>query len=469
MMSKFVYFFVWLISILLISCAPEIKHPDLNIVKSDTWIDSSQTIAYIDSAWWESFNDPRLDSVVAIAFEKNYDLMSAAAGLEAAEAKVTIAGSALFPSLSARGDASRREQSLVTFPPQIRNAITNPANTYGISANISWELDLWGKARSARSAAAANFYASAADLEGFKLSLAAQTIKGWFAAVEAHMQYDLAKTNLESYQYSQERILARYQSGIRSSLDYRLTNSGRATAEYQMLQRQQMQELSVRQLEIVLGQYPSAQMKVSALMPLQLQEIPAGIPADILNRRPDIIAAERRLAAAACNVYAAKAALFPSISLTGSYGTSTKDLAEILNPDFTVWSLASGILQPIFQGGALAANVTVNEALQKQAFAAYAKTVLTAYSEIETILANEQYFLQQENALKVAADEAQASLDLAEDRYYKGLIGIITLLDSRRSAANALSQLLTVQRQRVENRVDFYIALGGGYKVDTES
>ena len=452
-------------SMSIFSCSPDIKHPDLKVNMSDTWLDSTQTLAYIDSAWWESFNDNRLDSIVMMAFNKNYSLMSATAALEAAEAQVTIAGSGLFPSIGLSGSASRREQSLVTFPPQIRNVITNPANTYGVSANVSWEIDLWGKARSARSAAVANFEASEADYEGFRLSLAAQTIKGWFAAIEAQKQFELARSNLESYQYSQERIFARYQRGIRSSLDYRLTNSGMATAEYQMIQRQQIKELSVRQLEVVLGRYPSVQMEVSKNLPLQLEEIPSGIPADILSRRPDIISAERKLAAAECNVWAAKAALFPSISLTGSYGTSTNDLAEILNPDFTVWSLAANVLQPIFQGGRLAANVTVNEAMQKQAFAAYANTVLKAYSEIETILSNEQFYLQQEKALTIAANEAQASLDLAEDRYYKGLIGIITLLDSRRTANNAKSQLLSVKRQRVENRVDFYVALGGGIKL----
>lgn len=451
------------ISFFAVSCAPEIKHPDLQIVKSDAWFDSTQSLVNIDSAWWESFNDDRLDSVIARVFANNYNLKSAAAALEAAEAQVTIAGSALFPSLSLAANASRREQSLVTFPAQIRNVITNPANTFGVSANVSWELDLWGKVRSARSAAAANFEASEADYKGFRLSLTAQAIKGWFAAIEAHKQYELSKSNLESYTYSQERIFARYQKGIRSSLDYRLTNSGKATAEYQMIQRQQMRDVSIRQLEILLGKYPSAQMQVGETIPLHLEEIPAGIPADILTRRPDIISAERRLAAADCNVWAAKAALFPSISLTGSYGTSSNDLSKILDPDFTIWSLASNILQPIFQGGRLAANVSINKAMQKQAFSSYANTVLTAYSEIESILANEQYYLKQANALKVAADEAQASLNLAEDRYYKGLIGIITLLDSRRSANNALSQLLTVQRQRVSNRVDFYVALGGGY------
>jgi NodT family efflux transporter outer membrane factor (OMF) lipoprotein len=455
----------FLIVILLLAggCAPDIKHADLHVVKSDRWTDSTAVYAHIDSAWWQSFNDTMLDSIITLALQNNYNLKSAAAVLEAAQAQATIAGAELFPSVNAGADALRRKQSLVTFPEQIRRVITNPVSTYAVSANISWEIDLWGRVRSLRSAAGANTQASQAEFEGFKISLTAQTIKAWFAAIEAKKQYQLSVSNMESYQLSQERIFARYEKGIRPSLDYRLSRTALATAQYQMYQRQQISDVTLRQLELILGQYPAAKIRLSEQMPVQLTTIPEGIPADILNHRPDVIAAERKLAASDCNVYAAKAALFPRISLTGGLGTSTNDLKEIANPEYSIWNLGVNILQPVFQGGRLAANVTVSEARQKQAFAAYANVVLRAYAEIEAILTAEQLLLKQEEAMRMAANEAKASLELAEDRYYKGLTDIITLLDSRRQANNAFSQLFSIQRQRLENRVDFFVAMGGGF------
>jgi len=345
--------FFMLITLIAISCTPEISHPDLEIDKSVAWIDSSQTYAYIDSAWWEEFNDPMLDSVIAVAFRNNYNLKIAAAGLEAAQAQKTIAGADMYPALSIAGSASRREQSLITFPANIRKSILNPANNYGVTANVSWELDLWGRVRNAYSAGAANYQASQAEFDGVKLSLAAQTIKAWFSAIEATKQLELANANYKNYQLSQDRIFARYEKGIRPSLDFRMSKTSVATTEFQMYQRKQIAEQSIRQVEIILGKYPAGKHILSLDMPQSISEIPAGIPADILNQRPDIIAAERRLAASKCNVSAAKAALFPRISLTGSYGTSTNDIAEVLNTDFTVWSIVGNIVQPIFQGGKL--------------------------------------------------------------------------------------------------------------------
>jgi outer membrane protein, multidrug efflux system len=455
---------------LLAACTPEIRHPDLNVVKSEQWIDSSQTYAYIDSAWWQEFNDPILDSIVSAAFKKNYTLQSAAAALQAAEARETVAGADLYPSLNASASGSRQEGNTSAFSgvfPGSTGLRTYRRNSFGVSANISWELDLWGRVRNLAAAGTANYQAALADFEGAKLSLAAQTIKAWFAAIEASHQLKLAQSNLENYQLSENRIFARYEKGIRPSLDYRMSKTNAATAEFQLYQKQQQQEMTVRQVEIILGKYPAAKMQVSQELPVVLEDIPAGIPADILNRRPDIVAAERKLAAAYCDVYAAKVALLPRISLTGSYGTSTNELEKIVNPDFSIWNLGANILQPIFQGGRLRANVTINEASQKQAFSAYANTVLKAYAEIEAALKTDHYLKKQEQAMVMASEEAKASLELAEDRYYNGLTDLVTFLEAQRQANAAMSQLLTTKRMRLENRVDFYVALGGGYNAIT--
>lgn len=463
--SKYYALLIIVILAFVSGCAPSVSHPDLQLKKSPTWLSDGKKYHTPDSAWWQTFSDEKLNELIALALKNNHNYKAALARMEAAQAQKTIAGAGLFPSLSVGTNGTRRKQNFIGLP------IPNPgggvpssiSNTYGVSANISWEIDLWGKARNARSAAAAQFQASQADFNAVRLSLIAQTIKAWYAVSDASQQLQLAQETLSSYEKSQDRIYQRFNRGLRSSLDYRLARTSAANAQSQYYLRAMQSEQSKRQVEIMIGRYPAAKVEGAEGLPQLLSDIPAGIPADILLRRPDLVALERRLAAADCNVSVARAALFPSINLTGSAGTSTNDLNEILNMDFSVWSIAGNLLQPIFQGGRLLANVDLNKAMQKQAYEAYAQGALNAYSEIEMVLSKEQYLKKQERATQTATNEAIAAMELAESRYNKGLIDIVTLLDSQRKANDAKSALLNIRRQRIDNRVDFYVAIGGHY------
>ncbi len=449
----------------LLQCAPSVEHPALNQEAPPQWTTPPGATARPDSLWWRDFNDPALDSLITEALTHNYDLKAAYARLEAAAAQRTISGSALWPSLAAGASASRRKQNFIGFPiPGAKSDIlTTYANTFGVSANVSWEIDLWGRVGAARSAADAEWQATLADVRGLQLSLSAQTAKAYFSAVEAGQQVELALKNLETLQLSHDRIFRRYLRGIRSSLDYRLSRTDLANARTNLEQRQQQWETVRRQLELLLGRYPAARIETGHELAGVGAEIPAGLPADILTRRPDIVAAERRLAGARANVWSARAALFPAISLTASLGTSGKEVADMINPDLSVWSLAANVLQPIFNGGRILAGIDLAKAAQKQAFAAYANTVLRAYSEVETLLANENHLKKQGASMTIAMDEAEAARQLAEDRYRRGLVDIITLLNAQKSAYQAKSQWLSLQRSLLQNRIDLHLALGGGF------
>ncbi len=415
--------------------------------------------------WWRDFKDSTLDSVIAELQRNSFNLQAAAARLDMALAQARINGADVFPSISAGVSATRSRQNLIGFPiPSAKNGIlTIRSNSFGISTNISWELDLWGRVRSGRAAALANAQAAGADYAAAWNSLIGQTAKAWFAAIEAQRQVELAESTLSVLKTSREQIYTRYSRGLRPSLDYVLAKSNVAAAEAVLQQRRQILEQVQRQLELLLGRYPAAEISIAKSLPEPEGDIPAGIPVSLLLRRPDVIAAERRLAASGASLKQARAALFPRISLSAGGGTTTKEFSDLLNSDLVVWSLASNLLQPIFQGGRLRATVALMSAQQRLALAQYSQSALTAYTEVENALAAVRYLSRQEEALNIATQEALESRRLAEQRYNTGLTDLITVLEAQRRAYDAESQLLRIRRQKLDARIDLYLALGGGF------
>jgi len=277
----------------------------------------------------------------------------------------------------------------------------------------------------------------------------------------------LAEATLENYKTTNKQVRLRYERGLRPSLDVRFSESNVATAEAILLQRQDQLQRIKRQLEILLGRYPAATISLSENMLIIKEPVPAGLPADIISRRPDLIAAEKRLAASNARVVESRRALYPRISLTGSGGTSTDELGNLLNGDYSVWNLVGNLLQPIFRGGKLRAEVKLAKARKREALAQYAQTVLNAYAEIESALAAEKLLDERQRALKIATEQAMAARKLAEDRYAKGLVNLIEVLEAQRRAFESQRQLLNVRRLRLDNRIDLYLALGGDFTTDS--
>jgi NodT family efflux transporter outer membrane factor (OMF) lipoprotein len=451
------------------SCVPKIKAPpELDVNVPQKW-ESEKVVEEGDiSRWWKKFGDANLDSAVAEVLKKNNDLKAAAARMDQAAAVARIAGADLYPSLNQSFSASRQKRVFVGFPfGGLDNGIpSSTTNLFGVSLDVSWELDFWGRIRAMKSAATADFQASRADLIGFQISLAGQTAKAWFAAVEAKQQVRLSEETVKNYQTTNEQVMSRYKRGLRPSLDVRFSETNVATAKAILLQRKDLLQRTMRQLEILLGRYPSARLTLSENLPNISDPIPAGLPADIISRRPDLIAAEKRLAAANARLTESRQALYPRISLTGSVGTTSNEISDLLNGDFSVWNLVGNLLTPIFQGGRLRAGVKLAKAREIEALAFYVQNVLTAYYEVETALTAEKNLEEREQALRVSAEQALAARRLAEDRYARGLAGLIEVLEAQRRAFDSQSQLLSVRRLRLDNRIDLYLALGGDFITD---
>ncbi len=416
--------------------------------------------------WWRDFQDTQLDSLITNALKYNYNLKAAAQRVQAARAQATIVGAPLFPQVSLGLNGAKRRQNFIGFPIPGSGGggvLSTTATTYGASTNLNWEIDLWGRLRNDQAAALADYQGVQADHMGARLSLSGQTTKAWFAAIEARRQLDLAQSTRDNFQAVNDQIQTRYESGLRPPLDLRLSLSNVATAEAVVAQRRQQYDGSVRQLEILLGRYPAADLAIAQdLLPMPAP-IPAGLPADLIARRPDLMIAERQVAAANARVKVAKRARYPSFSLTSSGGASSANLSNLLSGDFIVWSFAGNLLQPLFQGGRLRAGIKLAEANQEQALAGFAEQALRAYGEVESALMAETYLRDRENALREASEQAVAARELAENRYTRGVSDVITLLGSQRRAFEAEGQYLTVRRQRLDARVDLYLALGGGF------
>ncbi|GMR23371.1 MAG: efflux transporter outer membrane subunit [Acidobacteriota bacterium] len=461
----------WLLPLLLLSfiagCvkAPPVETPELPLQAPAVWTTGEEVSSELDPEWWRTFGDEKLNSVVAEALETNYDLAIAAARLEQAAADAKVAAADLYPQVHANLNGSRLKQNFVGFPiPGGEGKVLSSLSTgFGLNVEVSWEVDLWGRISAQARASLASYQATAADLDGARLSIAGQTVKSWFAVAEAVEQLRLAEATLTSYQESTYQVRERYEAGIRPSLDYRLSLANLAAAEANLFNRRQQLDLAQRQLEVLLGRYPGADIQAPVALGVTPPEIPAGLPAELVARRPDLAAAERRLAASGELVSVARRARYPSISLTTAGGTVTGALTDLLDGNFTVWSLVGNLVQPIFEGGRIRANIERADAGEDEGLAAYINAVLTAYLEVERALAAEEFLADRETALAEASGQSIAAERLADDRYRSGLEDYVTVLESQRRSFDAESALISVRRVRLDNRVDLYLSLGGGF------
>jgi outer membrane protein, multidrug efflux system len=438
------------------------SQPKLDI--EEKWTSGAGSEEDILSDWWDSFRDEDLSSLVSRALENNWDLKAAAQRLDAAVIQARMATTGKMPTVAAGLNSSESRRNFVgmPFPGAEDKVISNTSFNSGVSLDVSWEPDIWGKFSAQEIGAAADMEAVRADVRAARLSLVAQVSKVWFSIIEARQQLDLAERSLESYRETANKLKLRYEMGLQGSLDYRLSLSSVSGAEYSLEQRKQSLLTLTRQLEILLGEYPDGELATRDTIP-GLPGLPAaGVPSQLVSRRPDLVSLEKTMLSAGAGWAEAKTALYPSFNLTGSMGTSTDNFLKILNPEYFIWSLAGSIVQPIFNGGRLRAQVDLQDALAGQAASNWASAVLKAFQEVETAMDSEVFLAEQENALAEAARQSTAALNLAQKQYEGGLTAFVTVLESQRRSLDSESSLLTIRRQKLDARVDLHLALGGG-------
>jgi len=460
-----------LLALLATACATAPPPPVLDrgstaVEPPDAWSVELGEAEPLSGPWWTTFADADLDRMIESALEENHDLRAAAAAVDTATARARIAGADLAPQIGAGFNAARRQQIFVGLPiPGRDGPLQSKSDAYGTSLNVSWEADLWGRLRAGRAAAVRDAEAAETDYRAARLSLSGQVAKAWFATLEAQRQVDLAEKTVASRRQTRERVGSRYRRGVAPPLDLRLARANEAGAGSTLELRRRQLDGARRQLEILLGRYPAGDLAMASAagLPEVPGPVPAGLPSELVVRRPDLSAAEQRLAAAGWRVREARRALYPRLTLTGSAGTSSDRLEDLVDGDFSVWSVAGGLLAPIFQGGRLRAAVELVEASHEQALAGYTQGVLRAFAEVESALAAERLLAAEEAAQAVATEESTAAVRLAEDRYQAGVGDFLSILESQRQAFLSESRLLTLRALRLTNRVDLHLALGGDF------
>ncbi len=441
---------------------PETLPPPLDKDVSVNWI-AEHVQGEITESWWTDFGDASLTTIIVEAITNNRDVKSAAARIETARAEARIAGATLYPQIGTRFSSSRSRQVARSPLSGATHSSTVGSNSFGVSLDISWELDIWGRLRSGISAAMNDVEAQDAEYAAAVLSLTAQTAKAWFAVTEAQLQLDLANETVESYRRTAVQAGNRVDAGLQSPIDKHLTTANLSAAEALCQQRRETLKRSVRQLEILLGRYPAGKIGNLGTLP-QLPPLPAaGLPSELLARRPDLIAAERRLAALDKRVHAARAALLPRLSLTSDMSTASNELKNVLNGNFLGWTIAGNLVQPILEGGRLRAQVDAAKGRFNEAAEHYVQQAFIAFGEVETALEAEAYLSLLEEAQQRTATAAVQAARMAENRYGQGVDTLLSLLEGQRRTLDARSGVLSAHRQRLDNRVDLYLALGGGF------
>ncbi|WP_417316827.1 efflux transporter outer membrane subunit [Emcibacter sp.] len=418
-----------------------------------SWQASSDNEGMVRDGWLDELQMPELLQFVDQVLADNPDYRSRSLLMKAAGYDRGVARADLLPSLSGGISAQRQHTS-------------NPSvttNSLSLGLDASWELDVWGRLSTREKAAAADYAVARYDLEGARLSLAAQVAQGWFQALEAEQQYALARRTVESYERSERIIRNRFNRGLSSGLDLRLALSNLEAARASLSDRRDQLDGARRSLEVLAGRYPSASLRAAGGLPDQLSEVPAGLPADLLERRPDLQAAKQRLYAAGYRSQQAGKALLPSFSLTGSAGNASDNFSDLLKFDNIFWNLIGNITQPVFQGGRLLNTARAQEARFEAQKEQFAQTLLQAFREVEDGLSTDRSLHEQVRHTAKAAEAAVSAEEVALDQYARGLINVTTLLDSQRQALAQQSQLLLVKRLRINNRIRLHLALGGDF------
>ena len=461
--------FLLTIGCVLAGCAlPLPERPDFSMNLPAHWAAGQSSTNAPYGKWWETLGNVELAGLVEEALANNPDLQATALRLEQARLRQHIARADRRPTLSASLDASKKRSNFIGLPIGGSSVLTSRSENYGFTLSSNWEADVWGRIRAGQLAASMDTATARAELRAARQSLAAQTVKAWLALTEAREQLGLAEANVAILETTARQANLRYGLGVGPALDLRLAEVNLAAARAGVEQWRSPRAEARRQLEVLLGRYPAGALEGVPVLPELSSAIPAGLPSQLLTRRPDILGAHSRLIAADARTAVARAELYPKFSLTASGGTSSDELENLMNNNLLVWSLGTNLTQPIFNSGRLRANVKLREAMAAEAVIQYRATVLNAFAEVELALANEGWLAGREARLTEAAIKAAQALRLAENRFTRGLEPFSRVLETQRRVNEFSSQQVSVRRLRLENRVNLHLALGGGFDAPKE-
>lgn len=455
--------FILAISLSLAGCmvGPDYRRPAVEVPQDYRYgfKDARETA---DTTWWKQFGDPVLDDLITRALAGNKSVAIAAANIEQAAGMMTQVRSALFPQVSYGAGATRQRLSEKNATP-LSSSIPNPQKSFQLFAGASWEIDLWGRIRRLSEASRAELLASVEARRGVVLSLVASVADNYFLLRGLDEQLVIARRNLASYQDSVKLFELQFSYGQISQMNVQQARTQYETAAATIPQIENLIVQTENAISILLGRNPEPVPRGKSIYELVLPSVPAGVPSQLLENRPDILQAEQNLIAANARIGAARALYFPTISLTGDYGRSSGALRNLFRGPAEIWSYAGSITGPIFTAGAVSGQVKQAEATRQAALLAYQSAIQNAFADVEDALVGRQKLTDQIEAQGRLVTAAKEYERLARLQYDGGYTPYFTVLQAQQQLFPAELEWAQIRASLFSSLVNIYKALGGGW------
>ncbi len=448
--------------LLLSGCAvgPNYKRPPIAApeqVRGETG--PAQAASLADRAWWEIFDDDTLKGLLDEALKDGYDVRLAVARVEEARANAGIARSEFFPQIDYQGQWSRSRQSEFLAPG------VGTVSLHDVNLGLTWEIDLWGRIRRSSESALAQYLASEEARRGVLLSLVSEVATDYFQLRQLDQRLEIARRTTTAFQETYDLFGRRLEAGMASALETASAEASLATVAGQVPQLESQIVALENAIGLLLGRNPGPIGRGASLTDLFLPpEVPAGLPSDLLRRRPDVKQAEQQLIAANANVGAAMANFFPTISLTGAFGGVSSDVSDLFQTGKT-WSIAAGLTGPLFQGLRLKNQYDARVAQWEQAKTQYERAVTNAFGEVSSAIVAHQKLAQAEKEQARAVAAYRQAVTLSNQRYVSGFSGYLDVLQAEQNLFPAENALAQIRFNRLANFVQLYKALGGGWNL----
>lgn len=444
---------------LLAACSVGTPYRKPEIPLAGHWATSSVASASVWPAtdWWHAFGSSRLDELIDEAQRANDDLAAAVARVQEADAQLRIAGAPLLPTVDVGATATRERTSIPGEGMGLVN-VFNPVLT------ASYELDFWGKNRASRDAARALAVASRYDRQTVALTVISSVATTYLQALELRERIQVARQNLENGRKILRGLTVQQQVGTATGLDVAQQETAVALLDAALPPLEQQFRQTIYALAVLVGKTPeSLDVTDGTLNDLKIPPVVAGMPSELLTRRPDVGEAEQQLIAANADITVARAALFPSIVLTAAGGYESNVLSSLVNPANRVYAVSAGLTQPIFHGGALRGQLAYDKARYAELLSSYHKTVLTALSNVESALIAARQTAVQQQRQSEAVSKARRAYEFAQAEMSAGTVNVLTVLNTENALFSAQDSLVQVQYSQLQALVDLFTALGGGW------
>ena len=438
---------------------PETAEPDTWQYADTTFAVDSMMVTGADTSWWEAFGDTVLSSLIETSLQNNNDVRIAAARVEEFMGLYGVTRSDFFPKINA-GAGGLRGQSLLGPSGEESRATRN---LFDVNVSASWEIDIWGKIRRASEAARADLLGAEEARRAVTVSVVGLVAESYIQLLTLDKQLAIAQHTVESRAYSLDLFRQRLAGGDVSELEMSQIESQYWLARAQVPKLEREIALQENALSVLLGRNPGPIARGSLLDSLQMPQVPVGLPSDLLAQRPDVREAEERLRAANARIGVAKSLYFPSISLTGVFGTASGDLSSLFTASAQTWRLGGALLQPIFRWGEISGQVAASEAIQRQTLNEYVRAVQNAFADAEDALVSRTRTQEERDAVAQQLEALRSYERLSRMRYRDGVTSYLEVLDAERSLFDTELGYAQTQARLLQSVVVLYRAFGGGW------